>query len=473
MITSIVAAVVIFAILIVVHEAGHFAMAKRLGVRVLRFSVGYPPRLFGIRYGETDYSLGATPFGGYVKMLGDEVAEEPSSATLLGYIKELLLDLEEAARHTKWIARDTPDEDTIKAIAGELAGGYEASRAVASGSADGAVIGVGAAPAARAQTVLGRDLKPEELIVLQAIERAGSVSRACEILSEGKPSALVEQYNSRAFPSQSLAKRFAIVLAGPASNIIFAPILMAVVFMVGVSTMLPVLGSIPKNLPGYAAGLQPGDRVVAVNSSPINTWDELSTLVKQSGGNPIKLTVERKGAAASAASTLNLTVAPKRVDEPTIYGTKAPTWVIGVTPRGDAITHREGPIAALGDAVTESVSMAGTLMVGIAKIISGATPVRQALGGPIMIAQIAGREVHQGFSDVAMFTVMLSLELGIINLFPVPLLDGGHLMFFVIEGVRGEPMKLRHREIAMQVGLFLLAILMAFVIVNDISRLIG
>jgi regulator of sigma E protease len=472
MITSIVAAVVIFAVLIVVHEAGHFAMAKRLGVRVLRFSVGYPPRLFGIRYGETDYSLGATPFGGYVKMLGDEVAEEPSSATLLGYIKEILLDLEEAARHTKWIAKDTPDEAAIKAIADELAGGYEASRAVASGGADGAIIGVVEAPEARAQTVLGRELKPEELIVLQAIERAGSVSRACEILSEGKPSALIEQYNSRAFPSQPLAKRFAIVLAGPASNILFAPILMAIVFMIGVPTMLPVLGSIPKDLPGYAAGLQLGDRVVAVNSSPINTWDELSTLVKQSGGSPIKLTVERKGAGI-AASTLNLTVTPKRVDEPTIYGTKAPTWVIGVTPRGDEITHREEPIAAVRDGVTESVSMAGTLMVGIAKIISGATPVRQALGGPIMIAQIAGREAHQGFSDVAMFTVMLSLELGIINLFPVPLLDGGHLMFFVIEGVRGEPMKLRHREIAMQVGLFLLAILMAFVIVNDISRLVG
>src|SRR5271170_892027 len=149
MIVSIVAAVLIFAVLIVVHEAGHFAMAKRLGVRVLRFSVGYPPRLFGIRYGETDYSLGATPFGGYVKMLGDEVAEEPSSATLLGYIKELLLDLEEAARRTKWIAKETPDEAAIKAIADELAGGYEASRAAAGGSANGAAIGVVEVPVAR------------------------------------------------------------------------------------------------------------------------------------------------------------------------------------------------------------------------------------------------------------------------------------------------------------------------------------
>ncbi|HEX4210355.1 MAG TPA: site-2 protease family protein, partial [Candidatus Binataceae bacterium] len=173
MITSIVAAVVIFAVLIVVHEAGHFAMAKRLGVRVLRFSVGYPPRIFGVRYGETDYAIGATPFGGYVKMLGDEVAEEPSSATLLGYIKELLLDLEEAARHTKWIAKDTPDEAAIKAIADELVGGVaEGTRASAAGGVDGVGSGVVQEPPISARTVLGRELKQEELIVLQAIERA-------------------------------------------------------------------------------------------------------------------------------------------------------------------------------------------------------------------------------------------------------------------------------------------------------------
>ena len=470
MITSIVAAVIIFAVLIVVHEAGHFAMAKRMGVRVLRFSVGYPPRIFGIRYGETDYAVGATPLGGYVKMLGDEVAEEPSSATLLGYIKELLLDLEEAGRHAKWIAKDAADEGTIKTIADELVGGIAEGTRAAAGEADGA--GTAITQSASAQAVLGRELKPEERIVLEAIERAGSVSRACEILSEEKPSALVERYNAKAFPSQPLHKRFAIVLAGPASNIIFAPILMAIVFMVGVPTLLPVLGTIPKDLPAYAAGLRPGDRVVAVDGTRVKSWDKLSTLVKASDGSPIKLTVERKSA-NSSVGTLDLTVVPKRVDEPTIYGTKAPTWVIGVTPSGAEITQREGPFAAVRDGVAESAGMCATLFVGIAKIISGATPVRQALGGPIMIAQIAGREARQGFSDVAMFTVMLSLELGIINLFPIPLLDGGHLLFFAIEGVKGEPMKLRHREIAMQVGLFLLAILMAFVIVNDISRLVG
>src|SRR5580692_13144571 len=103
MITSIVAAVVIFATLVLVHEAGHFAMAKRLGVRVIRFSIGYPPRVWGFRRGETDYSIGATPLGGYVRMLGDEVGEEPSIETLKTYLKEIELDVIGAAQSSGWL----------------------------------------------------------------------------------------------------------------------------------------------------------------------------------------------------------------------------------------------------------------------------------------------------------------------------------------------------------------------------------
>ncbi|HJU28301.1 MAG TPA: site-2 protease family protein, partial [Candidatus Binataceae bacterium] len=112
MLTSIIAAVVIFAVLIIVHEAGHFMVAKRLGVRVLRFSIGYPPRLFGIRRGETDYALGATPLGGYVRMLGDEVADEPSADTIRSYLKELQLDLIGAAQASGWLAgREKSDQN--------------------------------------------------------------------------------------------------------------------------------------------------------------------------------------------------------------------------------------------------------------------------------------------------------------------------------------------------------------------------
>jgi regulator of sigma E protease len=166
-------------------------------------------------------------------------------------------------------------------------------------------------------------------------------------------------------------------------------------------------------------------------------------------------------------------VTPKLTPEPTIFGNQEPAWVIGVLPRGDETTKSYPPMQAARFGLIETGHITQNLAIGISKIVTGATPARQALGGPIMIAQMAGREVHRGFADAALFTVMLSLELGIINLFPVPLLDGGHLLFFVIEGLRGKPLKLHHRELAMQVGLFLLVILMAFVILNDISRIIG
>ena len=457
MITSIVAAVVIFAILIIVHEAGHFMMAKRLGVRVLRFSIGYPPRVVGIRRGETDYAIGATPLGGYVRMLGDEIADEPSADTITAYLKEIQLDLIGAANGSGWLAGrgDASDNDSLlAAIAHELEpSGQDADLA-------------------RQTAVLGRPAKPGEIALLRETARLDSAERAIPILSDARPPELLREFNARAFPSQRLAKRFAIVLAGPAANLIFAPILMMIVFMVGVPTVLPVLGTVKADTPAARAGLRPGDRIMSVNGHPVDSWDDLSTIVKSSHGAPLGILIERPSSNA-AASKVSLTLKPELLPEETIYGNKSPQWVIGVTPRGDQTTERYSFPRAVSSGFVETGRMIGTLVVGIAKIFEGTTPVRQALGGPIMIAQIAGREAHQGFADAALFTVMLSLELGIINLFPVPLLDGGHLLFFIIEGVRGKPLQLRHREIAMQVGLFLLVILMAFVIMNDISRIIG
>ncbi len=322
-----------------------------------------------------------------------------------------------------------------------------------------------------ARAVLGRELQADEAILIREIDRVGTPKRALELLAEAKPAALIEAFKGRAFPSQPLYKRIAIVLAGPCANLLFAPLLMAAVFAWGVPILLPVLGTVKQDLPGYSAGLRPADRVVAVDGKAIETWDDLSSAVKDSAGHPLKLVVRRKG--VNSPTILALTIQPKRMLEETVYGNKAPTWLIGVTPRGDGTTRRLPLPRAILSGFVETGQMTVTLFDGIAKIVEGVTPARQALGGPIMIAQMAGKEAHQGFAEIGLFMVMLSLELGVINLLPVPLLDGGHLAFFLFEGIRGKPLQLRHREIAMQVGLFLLVILMAFVILNDISRIVG
>jgi regulator of sigma E protease len=454
MITSILSAVIIFGVLIIVHETGHFLMAKRSGVRVIRYSVGYPPKLFGIRRGETEYAFGATPMGGYVKMLGDEVAEEPTAETLEGYVKEVQLDLLEAARqHGTAASLGTEPQQMLLALARRLA-------PAAAGSAN----------SAQTEAILGRALRPDETLLLAEVERRGSVDEAVKALVETRPAVLLERYRAQAFPTQSLAARIKIVLAGPLANILFAPVLMAIVFMYGVPYVKPILGEIKKGMPAYSAGLRKGDQIAAVNGQKIENWADLSDAIKADSGAPIKIDFTRPAPNASP-SQMSLQVTPIREKEDTGFGNKAPVWIIGVLPRGDEGVKRYGPLSAMYESVVSTAELSGRLVMGIALIINGTTPARQALGGPIMIAKMAGKEAKQGFADVAGFTVMLSLELGIINLLPVPLLDGGHLFFFLIEGLRGKPLQLRHREFAMQIGLLLLVALMTFVIVNDISHI--
>jgi len=448
MIQSILYAALVFAVLVVVHEAGHFAMAKKVGVRVLRVSIGYPPKVFGFRRGETEYSIGATPFGGYVRMLGDEVGEKPTAEEITVYLHEVGLDLIGAARERGVLRAASGFDDNLRLIADRL----------------------GESGAGVAYSVVGRELKPDEAILLGEVRRQPKVDDAIKSLAEHPPIKLTEAYCKRAFPTQPLGKRVLIVLAGPLANLIFAPILLTFVFMTGVPELLPVVGKTTNNLPAAKAGLRAGDRILAVDGRPMETWADFSKTVKAGDGSPVKLEIDRPQKGASARSTI--VIKPTRLDQKTIYGTNATTWVIGVQPRGDETTKRYGPFAAVKEAGQTSVEMSVQMAVGIASIFSGSTPVREALGGPIMIAQMAGQEAHRGMANLAMFTVMLSLELGIINLLPVPLLDGGHLLFFAFEGIKGKPLELRYREAMLQVGLFLLVALMAFVIFNDISRIV-
>src|SRR5271168_4242739 len=198
MIHSILSAALVFAVLVVVHEAGHFAMAKKVGVRVLRFSVGYPPKLFGFRRGETEYSLGATPFGGYVRMLGDEVGEKPTPDEIKLYLHEIGLDLIGAARERSVIHADSPFEDNLRVIADRL----------------------GESGAGVAHAIIGRELKPDEALLLDEVRRHPKVDDAIKSLAAQPSAVLVNAFCDRAFPTQPLGKRVLIVLAGPLSNII-------------------------------------------------------------------------------------------------------------------------------------------------------------------------------------------------------------------------------------------------------------
>lgn len=455
MLVSILSAVIILGLLIIVHEAGHFVVAKQMGVRVIRFSIGYPPKLWGIRLGETEYAVGATPLGGYVRMLGDEVGEEAGSEDTEAFLREVALDLLEAK---------VGNGLTLK---------------VAEARADELLVPVGDRLAAAASEAEARDvalaefhrpLRLEETMLLEEVARARSFEPAVKALSARHPERLLERFRCRAFPHQGLAKRIAIVTAGPLANILFAPVLLTAISMYGVPRLLPVVGQIQPGMPAAQAGLKTGDRILSINGVPINSWMDLSANVKASNGATLRIAADRT--IAGKVEPLTFSLKPRYQTEKNVYGGSTPVWIIGVLPRGDQGIERFGPLRAVYHGCAESVSMLGSLVTGFAQIVDGTTPVRQALGGPIMIAQMAGQEAHEGLANLVMFVVMLSLELGIINLLPVPMLDGGHLLFFICESVRGKPLKLHHRELALQVGLLLLAALMAFVIFNDIARIV-
>lgn len=477
MLTSIISAVIILGTLVLIHEAGHFLVAKRCGVRVLRFSIGYPPKLFGIRRGETEYAIGGTPFGGYVRMLGDEIGDELGTSDVQVFLTEVARDLTQAAGKAAAAVpalQSVVEANRLERVAVKRAVGDEGPGAFAGEAPPDPLLELTRAldrtpdQERMLQTILGRVPRDDERALLDEVRGRGNSADAIKFLSEHRPPSLTRQIEKRAFPTQSLAKRFAIVLAGPAANIALAPLLLAIVFVYGVPKLLPVVGQLQKGMPAAKAGLHEGDDVISINGAAVTSWDDLSAAIKKSDGASLQIKLKRK---ADGVSTVeNLTITPVHVAEPgSIAGAQ---WVIGVLPRGDSTVERENPFYAVPHAVLETGRMTVLLVVGIAKIFTGATPVRQALGGPIMIAQMAGREARQGLANILMFTVMLSVELGIINLLPVPMLDGGHLFFFAVEGLRGRPLKVRHREIAQQVGLFLLVMLMAFVIFNDISRIV-
>jgi len=448
MLTSIVAAVVILGVLIVVHETGHFVMAKRCGVRVLRFSIGYPPKLWSFRRGGTEYALSAVPFGGYVRMLGDEIGDGPGANDSEILLHEIGFDLIAAARTGGFVPSSSDPEQQLLEVA------RSAKRA---GSGNGA------------SALFGRKPSPLESMLLEEVERRGSTSEAINALVAARPQVLLEALKARSFPTQSVIKRLLIVFAGPLANFLFAPVALLIVFMYGVPHLLPVLGEVRKGMPAATAGLRTGDHVLAIGGHPLKTWDQLSETVRNSGGHELAFELERSDKTGTHRELVKLAAA--RENSGGLLGASG-NWVIGVMPRGDSAVERLGPIAAANRAVVETGTMTVMLVSGIAEIIKGSTPLKEAMGGPIMIAQLAGQQAHQGFANVALFTVMLSIQLAIINLVPVPMLDGGHLAFFLIEAARGKPVPTQHREMAQRVGLVVLVALMAFVIFNDISRIV-
>ncbi len=272
-----------------------------------------------------------------------------------------------------------------------------------------------------------------------------------------------EEDRAHAFLCQPVRKKIAIVIAGPVFNLILAIFIYSGIFMVGFPTLTAVVGEVQEDSAAAEAGMQTGDRVIAIDGQDITLWDEMRETVLKGEGRPLFFSVEREG------KQEDMTITPRMKETEDFFGEKQNVWLIGIHPKGDHVTTRFSPMKAVYLGTVETFQKSVLIVVSIFKMIEGKIS-SDNIGGPIMIAQIVGEQASQGMLHIFNFVAALSINLGLINLFPIPILDGGHLVFFTIEGILGRPLSLKKIEIAQQVGLFLIVSLMVFAMYNDIMR---
>ncbi len=267
------------------------------------------------------------------------------------------------------------------------------------------------------------------------------------------------------FTHKPVWQRILIVGAGPTFNLFLAVLIFWLIFMTAGKIILqPTVGKVEKGTPAYQAGLQKGDRITAINGQPVEDWEAMAEMVGGSQGRALTFTIRR------GEHRLTREIQPEKKVTQNLFGEDIERYLIGISAGRDLINKRLNPIAALGESLYQSYDMTRLTVLSIVKLIEG-TVSTKTLGGPIMIAQLTGEQAKQGMMNLAYFVALLSINLGILNFLPIPILDGGHLLFFFIEAVMGHPVNLKTREIAQQAGLFLLILLMIFVFYNDIARL--
>jgi regulator of sigma E protease len=275
---------------------------------------------------------------------------------------------------------------------------------------------------------------------------------------------LSDAERAMAFPHKRLGQRAAIVSAGPIANFIFAILLLGGLFSLYGQPFTPaVVGEVVPGYPAEAAGFQPGDEITAVNGQGVERFEELQRIVALRPEEELLLTVLRDG------ETIELRATPARVMRDNGLGEEQAVGQLGIRRSGaDYVQH--GPVTALWQATRETVSIIDQTFTALGQIVRGDRGADE-LGGPIRIAQMSGQAAEIGIPALIYFAAVLSINLGLINLFPVPMLDGGHLLFYAIEAVWGRPLGERAQEYGFRIGLALVLSLMVFVTWNDLLRI--
>ncbi|MEZ4526136.1 MAG: RIP metalloprotease RseP [Desulfobacterales bacterium] len=267
------------------------------------------------------------------------------------------------------------------------------------------------------------------------------------------------------FTHKHVIKRILIVAAGPVFNFLLTILILFGLFRFsGVFIARPLVGDVQPESPAYAAGIQKGDLIVAINGQAVETWEEMASMISASNGREMAVSIRRSD------NELDVRVIPQTVKANNIFGEETERYIIGITASQEREHKTLNSFQAMTESLRQTWEICRLTVLSVGKMIQGTIPVKENLGGPIVIAQMSGEMAKKGFSDLVFWIALLSVSLGILNLLPIPVLDGGHLFFFFIEILTGKPVNTRFREIAQQAGFFILLLLMIFVFYNDITR---
>jgi regulator of sigma E protease len=440
--------VVVIGVLILIHELGHFFVARLSGVGVERFSIGFGPVLARWRGTETEYCLSLIPMGGYVKMMGEENPLEggetlPYEARKAFALKPLWVRFLIVfagpgmnfvlAAVIFAIVLATVGRPVWPAVVGKVAPSSPAATA-------------GLRTADTIAAVDGR-----RVAYWEDLERAITDSN-------GRPLALTVKRDAG---EQTLT-------VTPRRKGVTDPIFRESrdVWDIGAGPQLaPQISSVGQDSPAQRAGLRPGDVVVSVAGQPVYTPEDLVEAIRTRPNQPFPVAVERDG------KQFTVTITPDAVRE---KGPNGQEIVVGKIQAGIATKavrfEPYDPITSVGLGTVRTWDMTVLTVKGLWKLVSRQID-SSNIGGPLQIATEAGRQAKEGFGSLLLFTAVISVNLAVLNLLPVPMLDGGHLFFFVIEAVLGRPLSLKKREAAQQLGFVLLMLLMVYALWNDLNRL--
>lgn len=356
-----VAFVLIISVIVFIHEFGHYFVAKKCGVKIDVFSIGFGKEIFGWNdKSGTRWKLSLLPFGGYVKMFGDK--------------------------------------------------------------------------------------------------------NAASVADEKELQKMSEDEKKSSFYFQNVYKRIAIVSAGPIANFLLCILLLTVIFKVqGLTKVLPIIDQIQENSAASEAGIKVGDKILVVNDKEIKEFDELRMIVLTNGEKPLEIVLQR------GEEIIDVNLVPKIALSKNIFGDEQKTPLIGVG-AGQFEYQKLGLANSFIKANVETYNLSIAILKAIGELVTGQRSIKE-LSGPVKIAEYSGKSMSQGFMVVLWFMAMISVNLGVANLLPIPALDGGHLFYYIIEAVRGKPLPEKVQMVGFQFGFAVLISLMIFTTSNDIYNL--